>query len=844
MTISRATMKSKHWLLSLSLCLALFLIPFLFQAQSQAEEICPTVESEEALLGEEYARYFNAFENYVARESSELNRENATVYTIPIVYHIVHNNDALGSGDNIDPDFLVAQTEQLNNDFRKVMGTSGDGNGVDIEIQFCTATVDENGNTMAEPGVNRIDRNDRGWTAPPYGTPVLGCLLGVNLDYINNTIKPQSQWNPERYFNVWILDMECGVVGYAQFPEAPSLAGIGTGNGRADSDGVVMIPSAIGSTDMPFPGGGAYSQGKVLAHEVGHWLGLRHAWGDGNCSADDFCEDTPTTAGSNRGCPDVDSCPDSPGRDQVENQMDYTDDACRNMFTQCQKDRMRIVMGDTGEGSPRREILINSTACGAGVEPTCDDGIQNGDEEGVDCGGSVCPPCMMEPTCDDGIQNGDEEGVDCGGSDCPPCMMEPTCDDGIQNGDEEGVDCGGSDCPPCMIEPTCDDGIQNGDEEGVDCGGSDCPPCMMQTCDAPTGLFETNNTGTSVTLNWTAVAAANSYTVQGRQLGSSNWQLTMNSNTNSTTISNNIVNGVTYEWRVRSNCDDGNSDYSEIATFVAGDTGGEPTCDDGIQNGDEEGVDCGGSVCPPCMMEPTCDDGIQNGDEEGVDCGGSDCPPCMMEPTCDDGIQNGDEEGVDCGGSDCPPCMMETCDVPTGLFETNNTGTSVTLNWTAVAAANSYTVQGRQAGTTRWRLNQNSNTNSTTISNNIVSGVTYEWRVRSNCDDGNSDYSEIATFTAGASAIGGIENRGETIIEKALVANVYPSPTSDLLNIRANQMVNQIQILDITGKVVRSVVLDQNSTLTQLSVSDLVDGHYFIRLQAKNDIKTLRFVKQ
>jgi hypothetical protein len=100
--------------------------------------------------------------------------------------------------------------------------------------------------------------------------------------------------------------------------------------------------------------------------------------------------------------------------------------------------------------------------------PSCTDGVQNGDETGVDCGGANCPPC---PTCNDGIQNGDEEGVDCGGSFCTPCI---TCNDGIQNGDEEGVDCGGSFCAPCA---TCNDGIQNGDEEDVDCGGSFCAPC-------------------------------------------------------------------------------------------------------------------------------------------------------------------------------------------------------------------------------------------------------------------------------------------------------------------------------------------------------------------------------
>ncbi len=83
-------------------------------------------------------------------------------------------------------------------------------------------------------------------------------------------------------------------------------------------------------------------------------------------------------------------------------------------------------------------------------------------------------PETPEATCDDGIQNGDETGIDCGGS-CAPCTAVPTCDDGIQNGDETGIDCGGS-CTPCTATPTCDDGIQNGDETGIDCGGT-CTPC-------------------------------------------------------------------------------------------------------------------------------------------------------------------------------------------------------------------------------------------------------------------------------------------------------------------------------------------------------------------------------
>ncbi len=104
---------------------------------------------------------------------------------------------------------------------------------------------------------------------------------------------------------------------------------------------------------------------------------------------------------------------------------------------------------------------------GGGPTPTCNDGTQNGDETGVDCGGS-CSAC---PSCNDGVQNGNETGVDCGGS-CSAC---PSCNDGVQNGNETGVDCGGS-CSAC---PSCNDGVQNGNETGVDCGGScsACPTC-------------------------------------------------------------------------------------------------------------------------------------------------------------------------------------------------------------------------------------------------------------------------------------------------------------------------------------------------------------------------------
>jgi len=123
--------------------------------------------------------------------------------------------------------------------------------------------------------------------------------------------------------------------------------------------------------------------------------------------------------------------------------------------------------------------------------PSCFDGVMNGGEFGVDCGGS-CVPC---PSCDDGLKNQGESDVDCSGP-CAPCGVDKTCkiladceslrcvdarclvatcDDQTSNQGERGVDCGGP-CAPC---PSCSDGIKNGEERGVDCGGScvACPSC-------------------------------------------------------------------------------------------------------------------------------------------------------------------------------------------------------------------------------------------------------------------------------------------------------------------------------------------------------------------------------
>ncbi len=198
-----------------------------------------------------------------------------------------------------------------------------------------------------------------------------------------------------------------------------------------------------------------------------------------------------------------------------------------------QADLGRIDVGQDLNGTLYLLVMESGIDCGfpcaAFCPPTCDDGIQNGDEQGVDCGGLGCPFPCPPPSCFDGIWNGNETGIDCGAPECillgiicpdptcsdsimnthielntllpqgyvvvvedgidcdnnpltacPDCPI-PTCFDGIMNQGETGIDCGGP-CPTaCDPVPNCNDGVQNGDEIGVDCGGPACPPCP--TCD-------------------------------------------------------------------------------------------------------------------------------------------------------------------------------------------------------------------------------------------------------------------------------------------------------------------------------------------------------------------------
>jgi hypothetical protein len=306
------------------------------------------------------------FENWISTEQKNNTsaeaffRTNTIVYNIPVIFHVIHNGEAVGTGRNITKAFIDSQLIQLNNDFRRKANTSGFNthvNGADIEMQFTAATLYPTNAVMGEPGIDRINRNNKGWTAPPH------------LDtYMQSTVKPNSIWNPDQYLNIWICDLTDAsglVLGYAQQPIAPGNIGQDEDTATiANTDGIVLHYTIVGSSNKKPTGAYPFDEGRILTHEVGHFFGLRHVWGEGNCDLDDYVFDTPRQndvifgcAVTSNTCDDTNYGSPYDSVDMVRNYMQYSDNACVNIFTLGQKNRMRIVMGENGTGSPRRESL-------------------------------------------------------------------------------------------------------------------------------------------------------------------------------------------------------------------------------------------------------------------------------------------------------------------------------------------------------------------------------------------------------------------------------------------------------------------------------------------------------
>lgn len=330
------------------------------QVQEPPHRTCGTMSMDSLLRAQSPSiGTLQQFEQWLQRKIAQEANATNHIYTLPVVVHVIHNGEQVGIGSNISAAQVQSQLDVLNEDFRRLNPDTNNTPvafrpvAADSRIEFCPAVVDELDNVLAEAGVNRVNRVSAGFSSPPYTT-----------NYIDNVIKPATQWDPTKYFNIWVLDIGGNILGYGQFPVQSGLSGLPT-TGAANTDGIVVGYRYFGRGNFPQLSA-TYNLGRTATHEVGHWLGLRHIWGDGGCSFDDFCQDTPLSDAPNYGCQTgTVSCSSV---DMVQNYMDYSNDACFNLFTEDQKARMRTVL----ENSPRRKELLNSVVCNPNVPPVAD----------------------------------------------------------------------------------------------------------------------------------------------------------------------------------------------------------------------------------------------------------------------------------------------------------------------------------------------------------------------------------------------------------------------------------------------------------------------------------------
>jgi hypothetical protein len=272
---------------------------------------------------EQFANQSAAIEEFIARASLE-SRVSADVIRIPVVIHNLYHYPH----EKISEQQIQKQLDILNACFRRRNADTVNTPAVfrpfaaDVEIEFALARSDIR--RAATTGIIR-----------KY-TPVIAWAADDKMKF--SAEMGDDAWDSRYYLNIWICNLD-RFAGFSSFP-----------GGDAAVDGIVLDIDALGGSSNH-----SYSLGKTAVHETGHWLGLKHLWGDELCG-DDKVDDTPKQASYTPGCPKTTriTCGNGPYGDMYMNYMDFTSDACMNLFTLGQKARMRSLFATNG---PRSSLL-------------------------------------------------------------------------------------------------------------------------------------------------------------------------------------------------------------------------------------------------------------------------------------------------------------------------------------------------------------------------------------------------------------------------------------------------------------------------------------------------------
>jgi len=357
---------------------ALLLHNHSLNAQQQLPEPCGQVEYQRQLelqhpgFKDQMDRVYRMATEYANGVSLRKSIVADTVFTIPVVFHILYNNAA----ENIPDSLIYNQVFALNRDFRKRNADTASirtlfrSRASDTKIQFVLAGKDPSGKPIT--GINRVST-----TKASFGS------FSLTDDMKFSSRGGTDAWNTSKYLNIWVCDLSIqnidALLGYAYPPyDAPNWNS-GSFPPSPDHEGVVLHYKIVGMNNPRAVGSLASSRnGRTAVHEVGHYLGLRHVWGDppngvSGCTVDDGIDDTPLCASqSNFDCNKTrNTCNTGAGDepDQVENYMDYSSHTCQTMFSRKQMNIMRFCLVNFRSSLYQAEITRDTFISGIRMFP-------------------------------------------------------------------------------------------------------------------------------------------------------------------------------------------------------------------------------------------------------------------------------------------------------------------------------------------------------------------------------------------------------------------------------------------------------------------------------------------
>jgi hypothetical protein len=308
---------------------------FIFINQLTAQRSCPTLAYLQEQLKNDPSLFekIDAIEAFTRQQNSTTNNSllrtnQENIIKIPVVVHVLYHQPY----ENITDAQVYSQIEALNRDYRRKGADTANTPAVfkplaaDCEIEFQLAISDPRKRST---------------------TGIIHKYTPITYWQADDKMKFSSEmgddaWDAKSYLNIWVCNLE-RVAGYSSVPGGPD-----------NKDGVVIGYPVFGTINTMT----GFDMGKTAVHEVGHWLNLKHTWGDADCG-DDLVDDTPKQSNYNQGCPSGIriSCGNAPNGDMYMNYMDFVNDACMNLFTNGQKARMRALFAP---GGIRNSILFST----------------------------------------------------------------------------------------------------------------------------------------------------------------------------------------------------------------------------------------------------------------------------------------------------------------------------------------------------------------------------------------------------------------------------------------------------------------------------------------------------